>query len=299
MPRNTPRQMSLFGDDDQPQTNPKQAVSDARPLPLIIADKWGFPLQHHVVDGVDYYAVQDWLRGVMQKTDVASDWKHLQKNHGHTLIGVQSMAYRRSNGRVYQMPFAPVSDLWRIVQRMDAKTGIRNAVLEYLVKSGVKMDEYRLDPEQAVSDAIDSGVWHDKDAAWKEARLLGVIARKDLTDAMRDVIFNMPDSFYGQSTDMMYKTLWERTTAQLRGELGFTNSKGNTRDRFGTYALIYVRLTEMLIADRLREQTMIPVSMATDIVYEIAKMIKAQADATSNALGIDLVTSRPRLTDGK
>ena len=47
----------------------------ARPLPAIIADENGFPLQSSDIDGLVFYSALDWLRGVMEKQNVKSDWK--------------------------------------------------------------------------------------------------------------------------------------------------------------------------------------------------------------------------------
>jgi hypothetical protein len=40
--------------------------NDKRPLPEIIADYCGFPLNSHPVDETIYYSAQDWIKGVAQ-----------------------------------------------------------------------------------------------------------------------------------------------------------------------------------------------------------------------------------------
>ena len=42
---------------------------DNAPLPLIVAKKWDFPLVFHIVEGVHYYAIQDWMRGLLEIDD--------------------------------------------------------------------------------------------------------------------------------------------------------------------------------------------------------------------------------------
>lgn len=289
-----PRQMSLFGDDPQPQ----QPAHDPRALPIIIADKWDFPLQCHDVDGVDYYAVQDWLRGISQLSDVRGLTAQMKRRNPETFTACKPLEYKSSDGKKYKRDYAPVGNLYSMVQHMGVNTGVSKTVLAYLVKSGVKMDEYRLDPEAAVSDALDSGAWAGRDAGWKEARAWNIIARKDFTKAISEIVSNLSPDFYMQTTEQMYKILWERATAQLRGDMGLVNGQ-NTRDGFSTYALIYTRLAEMVATDRLRDHDTVPMSLATEIIYDVCKLIKGQVDATAKALGIDLITGRPKLTDGK
>lgn len=53
--------------------------SDTRPLPLIIAERYGFPLQCHEVDGKCWFAVQDWIAGVARTGEPRDFWYQLQK----------------------------------------------------------------------------------------------------------------------------------------------------------------------------------------------------------------------------
>jgi hypothetical protein len=270
--------------------------TDPRPLPVIIAERWNFPLQTQTVDGQDVYAVQDWLRGVMQKQDVRGDIALLKRNQLY-ILNIQ-LPYRATNGKTYQMGYTDAKGLYAITQRMDTTTGLRTIILNFLAAAGVRMDEYRLDPEKAANDALNSPQWADKGDAWREARAMGIISRKAFTDALRDVVAGVDGAFYAQSTEMVYKGLWERTTAQLRGDLQLT-PKQNPRNHFGRYALIYTRLAEDLAADMLREHETISRQMACETIDAVARLIKAQADATRAHLGKDLVTAKRLIGGGR
>jgi hypothetical protein len=51
---------------------------DARPLPLIVADNWQFPLAHvETPEGV-YYAIQDWIKGLVNVADARKLWSDMQ-----------------------------------------------------------------------------------------------------------------------------------------------------------------------------------------------------------------------------
>lgn len=135
-----------------------------------------------------------------------------------------------------------------------------------------------------------------KSDSWIEARIQGIITREQFVEALKAAVLNAPPTLYAQATDKLYHGLWERTTAQLRGDLNLTE-KQNPRDYFGEYALIYTRLAEMIATDKLDKLEIVTLSMAIDIVWAVAILIHQQANATANALGIDLVTERPLLKD--
>jgi hypothetical protein len=68
-------------------------------------------------------------------------------------------------------------------------------------------------------------------------------ARKQFVEALRVAVLQAPPTMYVDATENLYKGLWQRTTAQLRGELKI-DQKANPRDHFGKYALIYTKLAE-------------------------------------------------------
>src|SRR5436190_21725668 len=81
-------------------------------------------------------------------------------------------------------------------------------------------------PEQAISDAMDTVDYHidkyqkqGKANQWIEARISGIVDRKRFTKALQEAVINADSYFYAQATDNVYRGLWDRTTAQLRGEL--------------------------------------------------------------------------------
>jgi hypothetical protein len=102
-------------------------------------------------------------------------------------------------------------------------------------------------------------------------------------------------TMYAQTTDSLYKGLWDRITAQLRKELNIT-PKQNPRDHFGKYGLIYTRLAEELATERLDRVEMVTLAVAMDIVWQVAKLFNKQAKELSEVVGYDLVTEKPLLS---
>jgi hypothetical protein len=90
-------------------------ADDPRPLPELIAtgnpdpiDGWpDFPLQVHEIEGVRYYAVQDWIRGVGQTQDPSTFWVkmkyRLRKARIELLPPCQKLPYISTDGKRYKL----------------------------------------------------------------------------------------------------------------------------------------------------------------------------------------------------
>lgn len=280
-------QLPMFDDNSQ---------HDPRPLPLIVADKWGFPLAYVDVDGETknyLYAAKDWAMGLGGDR---TTWAKVQKQ---LLLPTQQLPYQASNGKTYNIDFVTAPSLYAIAQEMRGmkKRPQLQEIRDYLKESGALVDEYRLNPESAVDDAMGQYAVQGKTDSWTEARIQGVITRKQFTDALKAAVLDAPANLYAVGTEKVYAGLWQRTTAQLRGELGLERGQ-NVRDHFGEYALTYTRLAEMLAVTQLGNAETVPMSIAMEIVYRAADMIRGQAQETAAFLGIDLITGHKLLSEG-
>lgn len=116
--------------------------TDPRPLPLIIADKWVFPLQHYEPSAqIGYrFSVQDWLRGLTQSSNTSRLWADL-KNANEVYGSIVHLPYS-TRGGTFQMDFVSDQDLYRIAQdlrQLKKRTALAKAneeIMEYLAKAG-------------------------------------------------------------------------------------------------------------------------------------------------------------------
>lgn len=127
---------------------------------------------------------------------------------------------------------------------------------------------------------------------------LGLFRCKEFVEALRNAVLEAPETLFAQTTEKLYKGLWDRTAAQLRHELGITK-RDNPRDHFGKYVLTYTKLAEQVATDRLEDAETVIFSVALEIVWKVAKLFHKQAKELSEALGIDLVTEKPLLSEGR
>lgn len=253
-------------------------------------------------EGEWFYSIVDvvsWATGRDQKR--AKDyWKNLKSELKR--VGNQSVSQPYTfkmpapDGKLRTTDFGNAEQILRVVQEIPgAKT---NVIKEWLAQVGAEQLETGGDPEEELKAALDrvGGKYRraGKSDTWIEARIQGIITRKLFVEALKAAVIAAPPTLYAQATDKLYLGLWERTTAQLRHELDL-NDRQNPRDSFGEYALIYTRLAEMVATNKLDNLEIVTLTMAMDIVWEVAQLIHKQAEATAHALGMDLVTEKKLL----
>lgn len=286
-----PSQLALFDAND---------YNDNRPAPERVASSHGFALAYHEdADGQPdsrWYAVQDWIAGISRTDNPARFWtdlkRRLKKAKVELYASCVQLPYLASNGKKYKIDFAQASTLYEIVQRMDANTPLRDAILRYLAKAGVRLDQYRRDPEKMLQDTITAYARKGFDPERIEARMGGIVKRNVLTRALRDSVVN-PN--YAEGTDHIYLGLCDHTAKALRKALNVPEH-ANLRDFIGTVGLQYISLAENLIGERLSTETDIQWSAALRIIDDFAAMVGEQAKQASRMLGRDVFTNKPLLT---
>lgn len=168
----------------------------------------------------------------------------------------------------------------------------------WLAQVGAQRLEETEDPELGLFRSLDRTVEEyrriGKPDSWIALRVEGIVTRKRFVEALKNAVIDELPSMYAQTTDRLYKGLWDRTTAQLRAELEIT-AKQNPRDHFGKYALMYTRMAEELSTDRLNNAETVPLKLAMEIVWEAAKLFQRQAKELAEVVGYDLVTEKPLL----
>jgi hypothetical protein len=280
---------------------------DERPLPVIVAEMWKFPLRV-VNDSGQWYSIRDWISGLTGTSDPLRAWQNARKAPGMQTFLERVRQYPYGSGNSYFIDdkglYAIAINL-RLVKNRTALPDIK----DFLAKSGAFADLMRRDskaraefgatagPEAILDATVERYQKSGYDDNWIHARLEGVVTRKQFTSALKAAVLSASSDLYWKGTEKIYSGLWKRTTAQLRGDLEISKS-ATVRDHFGEYALIYTRLAEKVATDKLKDAETVNEALAMEIVYAAAKMIRAQALATSQELGIDLVTEKPLLPSG-
>lgn len=285
------------------------------PLPLIVAQKWNFPLAYVIEEGIYFYAIQDWIGGLTNVAKPSTVWYDLKRENEDIIQlsgSTRTFPYIAKNGKTYQMDFTDDKGLYLIAQYLRA-TKARpqlSAIQKFLSEAGAFVDAVRLepetvitsgaiDPDEAIDAAIEAYRRRGKDDRWISARLAGKVKRAKFTSALKAAVYEvLTQMHYAVATDDIYLGLWGRTAAYLKDELDLPK-KGSLRDNQPTLALTYQGIAEEVAAQKLGDATELSWDEARDIVKQVAALIGIQAQATSQFLQVDLATGKSLLSEGQ
>lgn len=148
------------------------ASPDQRPLPLLVAEKWNFPLQHYQrfdVEGGYLYAMKDWASGLVGEKGVQAlkDFKRLKKKE--LVDPFHQLPYQAADGKTYKVDFCTDKVLYLFAQyaRPLDEREVLAAIRKYLAEAGVLVDELRRDPELAVEGLDAEALFHAGLEKWR------------------------------------------------------------------------------------------------------------------------------------
>jgi hypothetical protein len=291
---------------------PENEEFEETPLPLIVAQRWNFPLAHIETENGVVYAVQDWMRGLSGEEKVSTMWALFKRTDAgkQTVSSTNTLPYKAKDGKTYKRDYVDDKGLYLIAQYMRVKHDrpMLTEIRQFLAAAGAFVDQLRLEPEMIFENIQDPEKLLDafvayhrkrgKDNDWISTRIQSTVSRLRFTSALKEFV-NMVliRKHYATATDDVYIGLWGRSAATLKKELQL-GKNDNLRDNQPEIGLAYQGITEQVCALKLEEREEVTWNEARDIIQAIAKIIGRQAEETSLLMEMDLATGKKLLASG-
>ena len=279
---------------------------DPRPLPLIVAETWNFPLQHYDTDDGVLYAIQDWIAGIASAgTRKAGEMWRKQKEE--LRISITHLKYRATDGKEYDRAFTADEGLYTIAAYMRA-TKTRHAlksIKEYLAKAGAFADLARREPEsvEARLSAQRKKKWlrEGKEDEWMAIRNIGVVTRKKLMEVVKHLLgLSSSDAIYGVITNDTYRGLFGMSAVEIRNHMGLPTG-ANVREFMRVLGLIFTAQAEEMCRLELEDYGDDDIVAPEDVrrvIITLSRFVGKQVREASKRLGRDILTERKLLSYG-
>lgn len=289
--------------------------SPSESLPIIVAKKWEFTLQHQEVDGIEFYCIKDWIAGLTGAKGLRANhiwWNYRTRHLKERPLSIRVLPYH-GRGRdgveiTYDMDFTNDEGLYKLAMYLPVtkeRPSLR-AIKEFLAKAGVFVDEARRDPEGAAERLTTArrmqALRVGKSEEWVATREEGVITRKQFVSQIYALAQDKKrfPVIIATITNDVYRGVFHDNAQGLKARLGIT-SKENPRDHFSRIALSYTTIAEEAIRINLsqyEDYDYIPVPVMREVVQALALGIGAQADKLAEVLQIDILTGQRLLPPG-
>lgn len=294
-------QLQLFDDNLEPYNK--------TPLPIVVSQKWDFPLQRYETSAGVLYSVIDWIVGIGNSDQFrATDtWNRITPNITTLKIVILSvMQYQDIHGNNVDSDFVNDVALYRIAQELRS-TKARPAlesIKQYLAKAGAFVDKQRLEQPKQISKKyrklqktkeLYDKAWVENEYMRERLQLqMDVIETYTMLQSTVKSIVENPN--YGVLTNKEYMNLFGAGAKQLKEQL---QSK-HIRDELSNIALSTLRHAETTLANILRiSGNNITMQQATAIYDHVLAPIGNTHLMLCEQFGINPISGKPLLTSGK
>lgn len=272
---------------------------DNRPLPLIVADKWKFVLDHRDVDSNPehfIYRAQDWYFGLGGKRNTWSQ----HKADWFTASEPVMIEVKRPRRKPEMMEYVNAKGLYLIAQKMipsEDRPQLK-AIQDYLAEAGVFADWARRNPDEAAKQLqsyadkryiaqLKARGYSDEDIpALLEARHEVIIARVEFQDTFYVVTDGKGN--FGIVTNIEYEGLFGPgvNAKHLKDIFGTRTA----REGLPPLAQDFCKLAERACIEQYRVHGRLSPDEAYELMRDIAEGLGISVKRIEERLGFNIIT---------
>src|SRR5579859_7017603 len=145
----------------------------------------------------------------------------LKKEGNETLTNCKRLKLIAEDGKRRLTDVVATEEALRLIQAIPSPKA--EPLKLWLAQVGAQRLEESEDPELGLFRSLDRTIEEyrriGKPDSWIAFRVEGIVTRKRFVDALKNAVIDELPTMYAQTTDSLYKGLWDRTTAQLRSDL--------------------------------------------------------------------------------
>lgn len=280
------------------------AIKDVRPLPLIISDKWGFPLTYVDNDGNPdnyLYSARDWYMGLggasPNWSTSKNDWLYKDNQLNAETVLIETKRERRAPEMLEYVTEKGIYDITQNMRVVKSNEERLKPIKDYVSIAARDFDSVRRGSKRGkkIEKAIVSKNRQDS-----------IDQRKGLAATVKSKALRFSPMLMGRLTNTMYSKLFKVGTEytakkEIVSALGLTPSQAkHLRDHVNKLALKSIEMVEEAANAKIENH---PTKMTDEeILYAVkqcARIIAPTAWSLAEFAGIDLMTGHKLLTSGK
>jgi len=276
------------------------------PLPEWVVERLGGAMAHIDPDdgSARLYAVHDWVHWVSgsKSKKTGKTWSKLKDKLILENMDKQdfpfwkSLSVETSSGPQI-MDFADAEGLYQIATRLSDRSTTAQVVTHYLAKSGVIVDNQRLEQLEADKTGTQQVRPSDRESPLRQAIQRESVSRKHMMDALTAAVYFIIQGLeYIEAADTVLLALYNRRDKDIRAELGL-KSIDRLQEHQPVAAINYQGIAQDMVALDLADRSELSWDEARDYIYKAAKVIGHQVEETGRVFKVDIATGRRLLVD--
>ncbi len=276
-------------------------------VPLQVAQYFGFSLHMQTVDDVEFYSVNDWVKGILETKNQATASHALKRltedpiHKDETSTGRIQLSRIAADGKLRNSWYLNEELLYVLTMKLRIDSSRKSLLEKFFAKSTKALDTLRKNPglaldygEQALyQDRLKRGDTPKAAQNFVALRRKAVHVRVDFAGTINRHIHPRQKWYYGSLTNRVYENIFNRNAKQLQKDL----ESQDVRSALTPHGLFLTMSAESVIGQEYEDRQNLNYADAETIAEAISKEYGKLAAGVERLTGKDFATGQKLLTD--